>query len=41
MRIAVVQFHVDHHDKEVNWKRMEDFMSKASKQKADLIVFPE
>lgn len=41
MRIAAVQFHIDHKDKEVNWSRAEEFMIKAAKQNADLIVFPE
>jgi hypothetical protein len=41
MRIAAVQFHIDHKDKEVNWKRAEEFMSKAANDNVDLIVFPE
>lgn len=41
MRIAAVQFHIDHKDKEVNWARAEEFMSKAAIDHADLIVFPE
>jgi predicted amidohydrolase len=41
MRIAAVQFHIDHKDKEVDWSRAEEFMGKAAKQNVDLIVFPE
>jgi predicted amidohydrolase len=41
MRIAAVQLHIDHQDKQVNWKRVEEFTKKASDQGADLVVFPE
>ncbi|KAI8090988.1 Nitrilase/cyanide hydratase and apolipo protein N-acyltransferase [Gilbertella persicaria] len=41
MRIAAVQLHIDHQDKEVNWKRAEEFMAQAVTQQVDLIVFPE
>lgn len=41
MRIAAVQFHVDHDDKQSNWGRVEYFLAEAQKQKVDLIVFPE
>ncbi|KAI9023577.1 carbon-nitrogen hydrolase [Phycomyces nitens] len=41
MRIAAVQFHIDHKDKESNWPRVEQYMAKAAEQKMDLIVFPE
>ncbi|KAI9475944.1 MAG: Nitrilase/cyanide hydratase and apolipo protein N-acyltransferase [Benjaminiella poitrasii] len=41
MRIAAVQFHIDHTDKEDNWTRVEEFISKAAKGNADLVVFPE
>lgn len=41
MRIAAVQFHIDHKDKEINWSRAEEFISKAANNHVDLIVFPE
>lgn len=41
MRIAVVQFHINHKDKEDNFKRVEEFLVQASKKSADLVVFPE
>lgn len=41
MRIAVVQFHINHQDKEDNFKRVENFISDASQKNADLVVFPE
>ncbi|KAI8879043.1 carbon-nitrogen hydrolase [Backusella circina FSU 941] len=41
MRIAAVQLHIDHDDKQVNWTRVEEFTKKASEQGADLVVFPE
>ncbi|KAL0083842.1 Nitrilase/cyanide hydratase and apolipo protein N-acyltransferase [Phycomyces blakesleeanus] len=41
MRIAAVQFHIDHKNKESNWDRVEEYMAKASDFKVDLIVFPE
>ena len=39
--IAVVQFKIERHKPEVNLTRIEDFVKKASAQKAHIIVFPE
>ncbi|KAI9314202.1 carbon-nitrogen hydrolase [Dichotomocladium elegans] len=41
MRIAAVQFHIDHEDKQSNFDRVEEFMAEAAKKQVDLIVFPE
>ncbi|KAI9310987.1 carbon-nitrogen hydrolase [Dichotomocladium elegans] len=41
MRIAAVQFYINHKNKEVNWCRIEEFIQKAKTQDVDLIVFPE
>ncbi|KAI7870538.1 carbon-nitrogen hydrolase [Spinellus fusiger] len=41
MRIAAVQFYINHIKKQDNWDRVEYYMSEAAKSQADLIVFPE
>lgn len=41
MRIAAVQFHIHHKDKEACWLKAEKFMAKAANDNVDLIVFPE
>lgn len=41
MRIAVVQFHINHENKEDNFTRVEKFVQEASQKNADLVVFPE
>lgn len=41
MRIAAVQFHIYHKDKEACWAKAEQFMSEAANDNVDLIVFPE
>lgn len=41
MRIALVQFSIDHPNKQANWDRAEAYMAQAAQQKVDLIVFPE
>ncbi|KAG2217326.1 hypothetical protein INT45_010775 [Circinella minor] len=41
MKIAAVQFYIDHNDKPSNWDRIISFVEKAAKEKVDLIVFPE
>lgn len=40
-RIAVVQFRITHLNPNTNFHRIEKFIAKAKKQKADVIVFPE
>jgi predicted amidohydrolase len=41
MRIALVQFNIDHKNKQANWARAEAYMAQAAQQDVDLIVFPE
>jgi len=40
-KIAVVQFEIAQYSPEVNLKRAEDFIKKASSSKAQIIIFPE
>ncbi|KAI8393469.1 carbon-nitrogen hydrolase [Radiomyces spectabilis] len=41
MRIAAVQFHINHEDKDENWIRIEQYLAKAAETNVDLVVFPE
>lgn len=41
IRIAVVQFKIKHPDREDNLKRIETFIKRAAKQRAQIVVFPE
>jgi predicted amidohydrolase len=41
MRIAVVQFRITHLDKAENFRRIEEFVRQATRERTDIIVFPE
>ncbi|KAI8137495.1 carbon-nitrogen hydrolase [Fennellomyces sp. T-0311] len=41
MKIAAVQFYINHDEKSTNWDRIISFISSAAEQNVDLIVFPE
>jgi len=41
IKIATVQFRIEHHQQEVNLRRIENFIKNASSEEANIIVFPE
>jgi len=41
IRIAIVQFQITHLDRERNFKRIEEFMKRASGEGTNIVVFPE
>lgn len=41
MRIAVIQFRIEHLDKESNFRRIEEFVKRAAEENAQVVVFPE
>lgn len=41
MRIAAVQFNINHKDRPSNWDRIAHFIDEAAEKKVDLLVFPE